>query len=149
MMSTAEKWPWTTVFRDPVWVRRGVAVLAAVLVVAALLWWLWPSPPGPVALHAGTPDRIVTVTVERPRLGSSDIEIALADRDGKAVADAVIRVDVVEPRMGVADPSVTAAATAPGRYRAAAVPFMSTGQWELRLTVDGTAPLVLPVWIGG
>ncbi len=133
----------------PRWARLGAPVLVAVLVVAGLVWWLWPQPPGPVALHAGTPERIATVTVARPRLGSSDVDIALADRDGKAVEGAAIRVDAVEPQTGFAAAPVNTTASGSGRYRAAGVPFTMTGQWELRLTVDNTALLVLPVWIGG
>ncbi|MCX4098240.1 FixH family protein [Nocardia sp. alder85J] len=139
-------------FGRDMWTRRRPAVVGgvpAVVVVVVVVWWLWPQSAGPLEMHAGTPERIVTVTVERPRLGSSDIAIALADREGKAVEGAVIRIDAVDPRMGMAEAPVTAVAAGSGRYLAAAVPFMSTGQWELRMTVDDTGTLVLPVWIGG
>ncbi|MQY25829.1 hypothetical protein NRB56_13880 [Nocardia sp. RB56] len=129
--------------------RRGAASAAAVLVVVALLvWWWWPESTKPVVLHAATPDRSATVTVGNPRLGSSDIDIALADGDGKAVAGATIRVAAVEESSGAAGPPVTATATDSGRYRAADVPFTATGQWELRVLVENTVPLILPLWIG-
>jgi len=131
-------------------------VAGIVVVVVALLalagWLLWPSPPGSLVLHGGTGDHIVTVTVASHRMGDTAIDLAVTDRAGKSVPQAVIRVQAIEPRMGYSDPPITATATGPGRYHAADVSFMMTGPWNLQVSIaagGGTDQLSLPLWIGG
>ncbi|RDI64607.1 hypothetical protein [Nocardia pseudobrasiliensis] len=131
-----------------------VAALAAVviLVLAGILWLLWPSPPGSLTLRSGTARHLVTVTVAHPRLGDSALDIDLTDHDGRVV-DTMVHLQVIDPRMGYAAPVVMAKPVRPGRFHVPAVSFMSTGPWELRLTLspaDGDDDRIgLPLWISG
>ncbi|MBF6327620.1 FixH family protein [Nocardia transvalensis] len=129
----------------------ALAVLITVAIVALLVWLLWPSPPGPLVLRSGTPRHLVTLAIAHPRLGDSDVDIEVSDRSGNPV-DAMVHLEAIEPRMGHAAPLVMATPTGPGHFRAAAVPFMTTGPWELRLslhTTDGEDRITLPLWISG
>ncbi|WP_227984366.1 hypothetical protein [Nocardia spumae] len=135
--------------------RRISRVLGAVVVVVAAIgaiaWWSWPARDSTVVLHGGTLTHQVTVTLGH-RAGASDIDIELSDRAGNPVPRAMIRVQSVEPRMGFAGEPVPAADTGSGRYHAANVAFMTTGPWQLRLSIttgDGVENLSLPLWIGG
>ena len=118
----------------------GVAVLG----VAG--WLVWPSAPGPLVLHADTRASAVTVTVSRPRLGLTDLDIATAP-------GAFILAQATMPLIGYATPQVAATAAGEGRYTVAAVHLMTTGPWELRLAITprgGTREdLVLPFDVTG
>ncbi|AHH15645.1 hypothetical protein NONO_c08380 [Nocardia nova SH22a] len=130
---------------------RVAGALAVVAVLAAVVWWLWPEGNAPLVLHGGTPAHIVTVTLG-DRVGSSDIGIELADRSGKPVSHAMIEVQAVEPRMGFAGEPVAAADHGAGSYHARDVGFMTTGPWQLRVSINtagGAENLSLPLWIGG
>ncbi|ATL65667.1 FixH family protein [Nocardia terpenica] len=127
-------------------------VIAVLALLGLVVWLAWPAAPGAQVLHTGTDRYMVTVTVHNVRVGTSDIDVAVDDRSGNPVPRAVIRVDAIEPRMGYAAQPIAATPTVPGRYRAAAVPFMMTGPWQLGLSIatpDGTDQLTLPLWIGG
>jgi hypothetical protein len=106
----------------PFWAALGVVMMA----VAG--WLVWPSAPGPLVLRAATGASPVTVTVERPRLGITDVDIS-------ASPGAFILVQASMPLMGYATPQVAATAAGGGRYTVAAVHLMTTGPWELRLAV--------------
>ncbi|MQY23080.1 FixH family protein [Nocardia macrotermitis] len=132
---------------------RVTVILAAVVALVAVVGWLmWPSPPGHLVMHTGTADHIVTVTLDSARMGDTGIDIELTDRSGRAVRDAVVRVQALEPRMGYSDAPVTASAGGAGRYRVADMAFMMTGPWELRLSIGTgatTEQLSVPLWISG
>lgn len=132
--------------------RRLVAVVAVVVGgLGAVIWWLWPEREPAIVLYGGTGRYLVAVTVG-DRVGMSDVGIRITDRNGKPLPDAQIRVQAVEPRMGYAAEPVTAVATAAGDYRAAQVPFMMSGPWEVRVSItggDGADELALPLWISG
>jgi hypothetical protein len=135
--------------------RRGLisgAMVAAVVVVVILGWLLWPKPPGPVVLHAGTSHYVVTATVNSPRIGATDIEIDLTTRAGGPVDRAMVEIEAIMPLMGHATPPVPADALGNGHYRVAQVPLMMTGPWELRLSIDapnGVNNLILPLSVSG
>jgi hypothetical protein len=124
---------------------------AAVIVaaVAVIVWLLWPSPSGALVLHSGSPDHIVTVTIDSPRAGDTDIEIELTDRSGNPIDHAALRIQPIAPLAGHAGPALPARYAGPGRYHAVAVPLMMTGPWELRLSIDDADHLTVPLWIGG
>ena len=98
-------------------------------------WLVWPSAPGPAVLRASTGASAVTVTVARPRLGSTDLSIALASPSGAAQPGAFILVQATMPLMGYATPQVAATAAGGASYTVAAVHLMTTGPWELRLSI--------------
>jgi hypothetical protein len=104
-------------------VKVLLAFFAAV-VLGVIGWLVWPTPPGPLVLRAPS----VTVTVVRPRLGTTDLDIS-------TTPGAFILAQGVMPLMGYATPQVAATAAGGGRYTVTAVHLMTTGPWELRLTI--------------
>ncbi|MCM6775994.1 hypothetical protein NDR87_20135 [Nocardia sp. CDC159] len=139
-----------TLYRTTV-LRVAGPVVVVGLIVAVVGWLLWPSPPGPLTVRSGTERHLVTVTVANPRVGDSEVDIEVTDRDGRA-AEAMVHLEAIEPRMGYAAPVVMAKPVRPGLFRAVAVAFMSTGPWELRLSVrtaEGDDRIGLPLWISG
>lgn len=52
-----------------------LAFLAAVA-LGVIGWLVWPTPPGPLVLRASS----VTVTITRPRLGMTDLDISTSRR---------------------------------------------------------------------
>ncbi|PXX60957.1 YtkA-like protein [Nocardia tenerifensis] len=131
---------------------RALAAAAAVIVVAVIGWLVWPSPPEPVVLKTGTPQHLVTVTIDSLRLGDTAVDIAVTDRDGAPVDHAAVRIQANQPLMGHAGTPVQAAASGPGRFHAASVPLMMTGPWELRLLIDAhnaVDQVTVPLWVGG
>jgi hypothetical protein len=107
---------------------RALLAALGVIVLGAIGWLVWPSGPGPLVLHAFAGPSEVTVTVVRPRLGNTDIDIA-------AAPGAVILAQASMPLMGYATPQVAATAAGGRRYTVAAVHLMTTGPWELRLAI--------------
>jgi hypothetical protein len=122
-------------------VKALLAFLGAV-VIGVIGWLVWPSAPGPLVLRAPS----VTVTVARPRLGTTDLSISTSP-------GAFILVQANMPLMGYATPEVAATAAGGGRYTVAAIHLMTTGPWELRLKVTprgGTRQdLMLPFDVTG
>jgi hypothetical protein len=122
-------------------VKVLLAFLAAVA-LGVIGWLVWPAPPGPLVLHASS----VTVTIVRPRLGTTDLDISTS-------AGAFILAQASMPLMGYATPQVAATAAGGGRYTVAAVHLMTTGPWELRLSITprgGTREdLMLPFDVTG
>ncbi|MEU7768125.1 hypothetical protein AB0B25_23815 [Nocardia sp. NPDC049190] len=130
--------------------RRVVAAIAGIAAaVLVIVYPMWPSTAESLVFYTGSPSHVVTLTVDRPRVGDTDIEIAITDRAGSPVEHAVVQIQPIAPLMGNAGPSATAAYTGSGRYCAAAVPLMMTGPWELWLSIDGLDRLMLPLWISG
>ncbi|WP_228001829.1 FixH family protein [Nocardia australiensis] len=134
--------------------NRFLAVTGVVIaiVIAALAWRLWPSTPGPVVLKTGTPDHLVSISIDTVRVGTTDIDVAISDRTGTPIGHAALRVQAIQPLMGHAGAPVVATAAGSGHFHVAAVPLMMTGPWELRLSIDthnGIDQLTVPLWVGG
>ncbi|WP_406230223.1 hypothetical protein [Nocardia sp. NBC_01009] len=135
--------------------RPGVLVGGGGVVIAVIVWlvWLvWPRSPAPVVLNTGTPQHLVTVTVDRLRLGTTDMDITITDRAGVPIDHGAVLLQANQPLMGHAGQPVTAAPMSPGHFHAAGVALMMTGPWDLRLSIDthdGGEQLTLPVWVGG
>ncbi|WP_405162610.1 FixH family protein [Nocardia sp. NBC_01499] len=131
----------------------GIGVAVGVVVILAVIGWLvWPSPHAPVVLKTGTPQHLVTVTIDSLRLGDTAVDVTVTDRAGTPIDHAAVQVQAIQPLMGHAGASVPAAATGPGRFHATAVSLMMTGPWELRLSIDahnGIDQVTLPLWVGG
>jgi hypothetical protein len=128
------------------------SVVVAIVVVGILGWLVWPKPPGPVVLHAGTSHYVVTATVGTSRMGATDIDIGLTNRTGGPVDRATVELEAIMPLMGHATPPVSADSVGNGHYRAPQVPLMMTGPWELQLSVDaanGADHLTLPLSVSG
>ncbi|MFQ6329874.1 FixH family protein [Nocardia sp. CWNU-33] len=136
-------------WRPGVLVGGGGVVIA---VIAVIGWLVWPRSPAPVVLNTGTPQHLVTVTVDRLRLGTTDIDITITDRAGVPIDHGAVLLQANQPLMGHAGQPVTAAPMSPGHFHAAGVALMMTGPWDLRLSIDthdGGEQLTLPVWVGG
>jgi hypothetical protein len=126
----------------------GGGIVIAIVAAVILGWLVWPKPPGPVVLHAGTPQYVVTATVDSARVGTTDIDIDLTDRTGGPVDRATVQIEAIMPLMGHAGPPISADAMGNGHYRATQVPLMMTGPLELRLSIDapnGVDHLTLPL----
>lgn len=125
----------------------GVAVV--LLAVAGRL--LWPSSAAALALRSGTERHLVTVTLERVRLGDTAVDVAVTDRAGAPIDHAAVRIQATQSLMGHAGAPVALVATGDGRFHADSVALMMTGPWELRLWIDahdGVDELTLPLWVG-
>lgn len=132
--------------------RHIPIAIGVVLVIAVIGWLVWPSKSGPVVLNSGTPQHLVTVTVDRLRLGDTAVDVTITDRAGAPIDHAVVQVQANQPLMGHAGAPVAMTPAGDGRFHAASVALMMTGPWELRLTIDahhGIDQLTLPVWVGG
>lgn len=134
--------------------RRAIVVAAVVAAVLILVGWLrWPSSPGATVLYTGTARYTATITVADPRIGSTDITVALATRTGTPAGNATIVVQATMPLTGLATPPLPATATGSGRYDTPDVPLMMTGPWQLRLTITdptGTSDnLLVPLTVTG
>ena len=114
---------------------KALLAVLGVVALGVLGWLFWPHPPGPLTLRAGTSASRVTVTVERPRLGTTDLTLTLAAPSGAAQPGAFVQAQATMPLMGYATPQVAATAAGGGRYTVAAVHLMTTGPWELRLAI--------------
>jgi hypothetical protein len=128
------------------------SIVVAIAVVGILGWLVWPKPPGPVLLHAGTSRYVVTTTVGSSRIGATDVDIGLTDRTGGPVDRATVEIEAIMPLMGHATPPVSADSLGNGHYRAAQVPLMMTGPWELQVSIDaadGVDTLILPLSVSG
>ncbi|MFI6172094.1 FixH family protein [Nocardia sp. NPDC051052] len=135
--------------------RRSLRIVVAVsvaVIVAVLGWLWWPSPHAPVVLKTGTPQHLVTVSIDSLRLGDTAVDVTVTDRAGAPVDHAAVRVQAIQPLMGHAGAPISAAANGSGRFHAPAVSLMMTGPWELHLSIDahdGIDQVTLPVWVGG
>jgi hypothetical protein len=120
--------------------RRAAMAAAGAAVVAVLVllgWLLWPHRAGSTVLYAGTARYAATVTVASPRVGTTDVTVALATRAGAPVGNAALLLQATQPLMGMATPAIPATSTGTGRYDASGVPLMMTGPWQLLLTITG------------
>jgi hypothetical protein len=135
--------------------RTATGIATAIVALLILGWLLWPSPPGPTVLRAGTPHYVVTATLETPRLGMTGVDIEVAARDPHTATTTVgtVQVQAVMPLMGYAtEPITTTPAPDTAHSRAAGLPLMMTGPWQLLVSIPrsgGTDHLVLPFWVSG
>ncbi|MEV6138446.1 FixH family protein [Nocardia sp. NPDC051990] len=146
---TAEQAKNTATPRKSVLLAGGAVIVVA---LAAIAWFVWPRPSGPLILRTGTPQHLVTVSINSLRIGSTAIDITVTDRAGATKDHAAVRIQVNQPLMGHAGQAIAATATGPGHFHAAAVPLMMTGPWELRLSIDehdSVDELTVPIWVGG
>lgn len=138
----------------PVGTGRRLVIVAAVVAALVIVGWLvWPHQPGRAVLYAGTARYTVTVTVASPRVGSTDVTVALATRAGTPVGNAALLLQATQVSMGMATPAIPATSTGTGRYDASGVPLMMTGPWQLTLTITGptggTDTLQVPLTVTG
>jgi hypothetical protein len=127
----------------------SVFVAAAVLIG---IWLMWPRQHKPVVLHTGTSHYVVTTTVGSSRIGTTDIGIDLARRNGDPVDRATVSIEAIMPLMGHAEQPVPAGFSGRGHYRATGVALMMTGPWQLRLSIDapdGVDHLTVPLVVSG
>ncbi|WP_432826027.1 hypothetical protein [Dactylosporangium sp. CA-092794] len=119
---------------------------ASALAAAVLGWLLWPSSAPATELTVGSADRVVTVAVATPRVGDRDVEVRVTDRTGRADDAGPVEVTAVLPTMGFCAAPAPATPLGGGRFRAARVPLMSPGDWQLRVDAGG-ATHVLPLTV--
>ncbi|WP_157110377.1 FixH family protein [Nocardia anaemiae] len=134
--------------------RKGVLAggVVVVIVLAAIAWFVWPRPSGPLVLRTGSPQHLVTISIDSVRIGSTAIDVTVTDRSGATKDHAAVRIQANQPLMGHAGQPIAAAATGPGHFHAPSVPLMMTGPWELRLSIDehdSVDELAVPIWVGG
>ncbi|HEV7420668.1 MAG TPA: hypothetical protein VGO30_12580 [Mycobacterium sp.] len=130
---------------------------ALVAIAAAILgWWAWPRPTSATVLYTGTAHFVLAVTADDPRIGMSDVEIALTARNSGGARPPVeaVRIQAVMPLMGYATQPVTASPITEGnsRFRAGELPLMVTGPWELLVAINfpgGADYVTLPFWVSG
>ncbi|WP_433621635.1 hypothetical protein [Nocardia sp. CA-120079] len=123
-----------------------------IIVLAVIAWFAWPRPPGPLVLKTGSPQHLVTISIDSVRIGSTAIDIAVTDRAGVTKEHAAVCIQANQPLMGHAGQPIAATATGSGHFHVASVPLMMTGPWELRLSIDehdGIDELAVPIWVGG
>jgi hypothetical protein len=137
-------------------VLTTAGAVVTIAAAAILGWFVWPHPSSPAVLHTGTAHYVIAVTTERPRVGTSGVEIALTARDSGTAQPAIeaVQIQAVMPLMGYATQPVTAGPTTQdgSRFRAAGLPLMAPGPWELlvAITFPGGADYVtLPLWVSG
>lgn len=133
--------------------RLVVAGIVAVAVLGVLGWLLWPSGTAATTLRGGTSRYAVDVTIDQSHIGSTDMAIAVTDRNGAAVpVTPAISVEAVMPLMGFATPPLSATASGRGRYTVSGVPLMMTGPWELHVSINDNSradDVVLPFTVTG
>lgn len=135
--------------------RKGVLLAGGaviVIVLAAIAWFGWPSSSGRLVLKTGSPQHLVTISIDSVRIGSTAIDITVTDRTGATKDHAAVRIQANQPLMGHAGQPIVAMATGSGHFHAASVPLMMTGPWELRLSIDehdSSDELAVPIWVGG
>lgn len=133
--------------------RLVVAGIVAVVVLGVLGWLLWPGGTAAATLRGGTSRYAVDVTIDQLHIGSTNVAIAVTDRDGAAPAvTPTISVEAVMPLMGFGTPPLPATASGGGHYTVSGVPLMMTGPWELHVSITDHSradDVVLPFTVTG
>jgi hypothetical protein len=120
--------------------RRAPLVVLALGVAATVAYAVASWPRHEAAGFTGTsPHYAVTVTLDGPRTGVVDVEVAVTARDGGAITVEAVRLSATMPRMGHVTPEVVAHRTAPGRFRAHGELFVMAGVWQLGVQITGPA----------
>ncbi|MGP3939230.1 hypothetical protein [Streptomyces sp. 6N106] len=113
----------------------GAALLTvslALVAVGCLPAWT----DGTVALTGGSATDEVTLTVARPRTGTTDVDIRLTPRRGeRSGRPPTITLQAVMPTHGHATPPAHAQVESPGSY-STAVHLMMPGRWTFHISVD-------------
>ncbi|KZB81835.1 hypothetical protein AVL48_07660 [Amycolatopsis regifaucium] len=116
--------------------RKPVLLIAvvAVLVVAIVAWLLWPSDGGEQVRRSTQGPYTVELSVADPHQGGNVFTLTVTG----AVPD-VVTLEPVMPQMGHALAPTSAIAEAPGRYRTGDVLLPMPGQWEITVSLRGSA----------
>ncbi len=89
-----------------------------------------------VSLTGGNATDEVTLTVARPRIGATDVDIRLASRRGeKDGRPPTVTLQAVMPTHGHATSAAHAQVHSPGNY-STAVHLMMPGRWTFHVSVD-------------
>ncbi|MEV6126944.1 hypothetical protein AB0M05_09020 [Streptomyces violaceusniger] len=89
-----------------------------------------------VSLTGGSATDEVTLTVARPRTGTTDVDIRLTPRQGERSArPPTITLQAVMPTHGHATPAAHPRVESPGSY-STAVHLMMPGRWTFHVNVD-------------
>ncbi|MFJ5835877.1 hypothetical protein ACIQGO_03670 [Streptomyces shenzhenensis] len=117
----------------------GAAALLAVCLVLAGVAFLPSRTDEAVSLTGGTATDEVTLTVQRPRAGATDVSIRLTPRRGERNGrPSAVTLQAVLPTAGHATPATTAHPQGSGAY-STAVHLMMPGRWTFHVSVeDGT-----------
>jgi hypothetical protein len=115
------------------------------VVILLLGWLLWPSGATATVVHSGP----AAVTVDKPRMGTTSVEIDLTE----SVDVATVTVAPTMPLLGVTVPPVGAVARSAGHFEATGVTLPATGPCELRLVLTdrhgGTSSIVAAFTVSG
>ncbi|MFF2554083.1 FixH family protein [Nocardia sp. NPDC058058] len=118
--------------------RRWILAVAALLVAALAVWWLWPDSGGasPSRMTAGPYRVALQVAGDGARVGDNTVDLEIDTAQGDPAVPERVIVAPAMPQMGHALPTVTATATTPGHYRAG-VNLPMPGQWEITVQLSG------------
>ncbi|MFB7719268.1 FixH family protein [Nocardia sp. NPDC056100] len=118
--------------------RRGIVAMAAIVIAALAVWWLWPDGGGAsVSRMAAGPYQVaLSVAGDGARTGDNTVDLEILTAQGDPAAPEKVIVAPAMPQMGHALPTATATATGPGHYRAA-VNLPMPGQWEITVQLSG------------
>ena len=129
--------------------NRALAIIGAAAAAVLILGWLvWPTHPGALVLHAGTPHYVVTTTVDSVRVGMTAVDVDLNGRTNGVTTPSTVEIEAEMPLMGHVTPPVILTSVGGGHYHADGLDLMMTGPWELRLSID-TDHLTLPISVSG
>ncbi|MDT6983564.1 hypothetical protein ACFSUJ_30495 [Streptomyces lusitanus] len=105
-----------------------------------------------LSLTGGTSDDEITLTVDRPRIGATDVGIRLTPRRGARNGPLPdVTLQAVLPTAGHATPEASAHARGDGAY-STTVHLMTPGRWTFRVSVEHggrTDEFDFPVAISG
>lgn len=124
----------------------SLAVLAGVL---TLVLSMSSNGDAPIVLHGTTAHYAVSLSVDRPRAGMSQVEVEAHEHDGSPAQLTKVLVAPAMPIMGHAAAPMDARPDGPGRYRAE-IDLMMAGQWEVDIRLsgkDGTEHTTFPMMI--
>ncbi|MEU6408335.1 FixH family protein [Microbispora sp. NPDC046933] len=95
----------------------------------------WLAGAGRTTMTASTATYTVRLFTDGPREGANTFDFEITARDGTPAHLDEVTLQPVMPQMGHAYPPVTAARTAPGRYRAKDTMLAMTGYWRINVTL--------------
>ena len=131
-----------------IWLIGGIslAVLAGVL---TLVLSISSNGDAPIVLRGTTAHYAVSLSIDRPHSGMSQVEVEAHERDVSPAQLTEVLVAPAMPVMGHAAAPVIARPDGASRYRAE-VDLMMAGQWEVDVRLsdkDGTEHTTFPVMI--
>ncbi|WP_200302909.1 hypothetical protein [Streptomyces adelaidensis] len=120
--------------------RAGAAVLLAVCLALAAVAFLPSWTDDAVSLTGGNATDEVTLTVARPRSGTTDVDIRLTSRQGERRREGdggspTVTLQAVLPTHGHATPAAPAQVHSPGNY-STTLHLMMPGRWTFHVNVD-------------